>query len=102
MRRIGAIISPYTTPPEALRDAFVAAEQSGVEEIWIWEDCFRESAYAVAGAALAWTERLRIGIGLTPMPLRNVAVTAMEIATLERMFPARLLPGLGHGVQSWM
>jgi alkanesulfonate monooxygenase SsuD/methylene tetrahydromethanopterin reductase-like flavin-dependent oxidoreductase (luciferase family) len=26
----------------------------------------------------------------------------MEIATLARIFPDRLLPGLGHGVQSWM
>lgn len=102
MPRIGAIISPYTTPPESLRDALLVAEGAGVEEIWIWEDCFRQSAYAVAGAALAWTERLRIGIGISPLPLRNVAATAMEIATLERMFPARLLPGLGHGVQSWM
>ncbi len=37
-----------------------------------------------------------------PVPLRNVAVLAMEIATLERMFPGRLIVGLGHGVQDWM
>jgi alkanesulfonate monooxygenase SsuD/methylene tetrahydromethanopterin reductase-like flavin-dependent oxidoreductase (luciferase family) len=36
------------------------------------------------------------------MPLRNVAVTAMEIATIERMFPGRLYPGMGHGVLPWM
>jgi alkanesulfonate monooxygenase SsuD/methylene tetrahydromethanopterin reductase-like flavin-dependent oxidoreductase (luciferase family) len=102
MRRIGAVFSPYPHPPEAIRDAVVAAEESGVQEVWMWEDCFRESAYAVAGAALAWTSSLRIGIGISPMPLRNVAATAMEIATLERMFPGRLLPGVGHGVQSWM
>lgn len=102
MRRIGAIFSPYPNPPEKLRAAVRAAEDSGLAELWIWEDCFRESAFAVAGAALAWTERLRIGIGISPMPLRNAAVTAMEIATIERLFPGRLLPGLGHGVQSWM
>jgi alkanesulfonate monooxygenase SsuD/methylene tetrahydromethanopterin reductase-like flavin-dependent oxidoreductase (luciferase family) len=102
MRRLGTIFSPYPHPPEDLRDAVVAAEAAGLAELWMWEDCFRPSAYAVAGAALAWTERLRIGVGISPLPLRNIAATAMEIATLERMFPGRLLPGLGHGVQSWM
>jgi alkanesulfonate monooxygenase SsuD/methylene tetrahydromethanopterin reductase-like flavin-dependent oxidoreductase (luciferase family) len=100
--RIGAIYSPYQHPPEHLRDAVRAAEAAGLRELWIWEDCFRQSAYAVAGAALAWTDTLRIGIGIAPMPLRNVAVSAMEIATLARTFPGRLLPGLGHGVQAWM
>lgn len=101
MARIGAIFTP-DHPPEELREAVIAAEEAGVSELWVWEDCFRESAFAAVGASLAWTERLRIGIGIAPMPLRNVAVTAMEIATLERMFPGRLLPGVGHGVLSWM
>jgi alkanesulfonate monooxygenase SsuD/methylene tetrahydromethanopterin reductase-like flavin-dependent oxidoreductase (luciferase family) len=102
MTRVGAIFSPYPNPPEALRAAAEAAEAAGVPELWLWEDCFRESAFAAASAALAWTTSLRVGIGITPMPLRNAAVTAMEIATIERMFPGRLLPGLGHGVQAWM
>ena len=40
--------------------------------------------------------------GLIPVPLRNVAVLAMELATLQRMFPRRLRVGVGHGVQDWM
>ncbi|WP_169581149.1 MULTISPECIES: LLM class flavin-dependent oxidoreductase [Microbacterium] len=100
-RRLGAIFIP-DLPPERLRSSVQAAEAAGVDELWLWEDCFREAAFSSAGAALAWTERLRIGIGIAPMPLRNVALTAMEIATVERMFPGRLLPGVGHGVLSWM
>ncbi|NYE19725.1 LLM class flavin-dependent oxidoreductase [Microbacterium immunditiarum] len=102
MTCVGAIFSPYPNPPEAFRAAVEAAEEAGVPELWIWEDCFRQSAFATASAALAWTERLRIGIGIAPMPLRNVAATAMEIASIERMFPGRLLPGVGHGVLPWM
>ncbi len=102
MSRIGTIFSPYPHPPESLRDAARSAEDAGVEELWLWEDCFRSSAWAAAGAALAVTDHLRIGIGITPMPLRNVAASAMEVATVERMFPGRLLPGFGHGVQDWM
>ncbi len=48
------------------------------------------------------TDNLRIGVGIAPLPLRNVAASAMEVATIERMFPGRLLPGFGHGVQDWM
>ena len=101
MRHIGAIFTPYS-PPEALRDAAQAADESGVPQLWLWEDCFRESAFAAASAVLAWTTRLRVGIGVAPMPLRNVALTAMEIATVERLFPGRLIPGVGHGVLPWM
>jgi alkanesulfonate monooxygenase SsuD/methylene tetrahydromethanopterin reductase-like flavin-dependent oxidoreductase (luciferase family) len=101
MPRIGAIFTPYF-PPEALRDAAEAADESGVPELWLWEDCFRESAFAAASAILVWTTRLRVGIGVAPMPLRNVALTAMEIATVERLFPGRFIPGVGHGVLPWM
>ena len=102
MARIGAIFNPYTHSPDEFHDAVAAAEAAGVPELWIWEDCFRQSAFATVGAALAWTDSLRIGIGIAPMPLRNVAATAMEIATIERLFPGRLLPGVGHGVLPWM
>ena len=101
MRRIGAIFQP-AFPPEQLQPAVEAAEAGGVPELWLWEDCFQESAFASAAAAFAWSERLRVGIGVAPMPLRNVAITAMEIATIARLFPGRLLPGVGHGVQRWM
>jgi alkanesulfonate monooxygenase SsuD/methylene tetrahydromethanopterin reductase-like flavin-dependent oxidoreductase (luciferase family) len=102
MARIGAIFNPYTHSPDEFRDAVRVAEAEGVPELWVWEDCFRQSAFATVGAALAWTENLRLGIGIAPMPLRNVAATAMEIAAIDRMFPGRLLPGVGHGVLPWM
>lgn len=71
-------------------------------ELWLWEDCFLEGGLTSATAALAWSERLHVGIGLLPVPLRNPAVAAMEIATVARMFPGRFLPALGHGVLDWM
>ena len=97
---LGVVLVP-TLPPEALRPLALAADRH-LDELWLWEDCFKESSIAAAGAALAWTERLRVGIGLAPVPLRNVALLAMELATLHRLFPGRLLPGIGHGVQDWM
>lgn len=96
------VIFPPDRPPEELREVAQAAEQSGLAELWLWEDCFKESGIASAAAALAWTRQLRVGIGLLPVPLRNVSLTAMEIATLSRLFPGRVRPGIGHGVLDWM
>jgi alkanesulfonate monooxygenase SsuD/methylene tetrahydromethanopterin reductase-like flavin-dependent oxidoreductase (luciferase family) len=98
---LGVVFLP-SSPPEQLVAVARAADEAGLPELWLWEDCFKESGIASAAAALASTQQLRVGIGLLPVPLRNVALTAMEIATIERLFPGRLVPGVGHGVQDWM
>jgi alkanesulfonate monooxygenase SsuD/methylene tetrahydromethanopterin reductase-like flavin-dependent oxidoreductase (luciferase family) len=101
MTTLGAVFRPQL-PPERLRSVARLADDVGLEELWLWEDCFREGGISAAAAALAWTERVRVGVGLLPVPLRNVAVTAMEAATLHRLFPGRAVLGVGHGVQDWM
>jgi alkanesulfonate monooxygenase SsuD/methylene tetrahydromethanopterin reductase-like flavin-dependent oxidoreductase (luciferase family) len=80
----------------------VAADEAGLDELWLWEDCFWGGGVAACAAALAWTSRIRVGIGVLPVPLRNVALAAMETAMLCRMFPDRAIIGVGHGVQDWM
>ncbi|MDR0344166.1 MAG: LLM class flavin-dependent oxidoreductase [Nocardiopsaceae bacterium] len=101
MTMLGAVFRPQL-PPERLRPMARAADEAGLEQLWLWEDCFLESGIATAAAALAWTERLHVGVGLLPVPLRNVALAAMEIATLTRLFPGRATVAVGHGVQDWM
>ncbi|MFE0512507.1 LLM class flavin-dependent oxidoreductase [Streptomyces sp. NPDC058964] len=101
MTGLGAVFRPQLAP-ERLRAVARLADEAGLEELWLWEDCFREGGISTAAAALAWTERVRIGVGLLPVPLRNVAITAMETASLHRMFPGRAVLGVGHGVQDWM
>ncbi|MEV5724713.1 LLM class flavin-dependent oxidoreductase [Streptomyces pharetrae] len=101
MTGLGAVFRPQL-PPERLRALARLADDTGLDELWLWEDCFLEGGISTAAAALAWTERVRVGVGLLPVPLRNVAVTAMEAASLHRMFPGRAIVGVGHGVQDWM
>ncbi len=101
MTVLGAVFLPYL-PPERLQPVVRAADESGLEELWLWEDCFRESGIATAAAARAWGSQLRVGVGLLAVALRNVAIGAMGVATLERMFPGRVRIGVGHGVQDWM
>ena len=101
MTILGAIFLPQN-PPERLRSVARAADNAGLEELWLWEDCFLNSGVAAASAALAWTGNLKVGIGILPVPFRNVALAAMEIATLRRLFGERAIVGVGHGVQDWM
>ncbi|PRX04146.1 UNVERIFIED_ORG: alkanesulfonate monooxygenase SsuD/methylene tetrahydromethanopterin reductase-like flavin-dependent oxidoreductase (luciferase family) [Actinomadura viridilutea] len=101
MTALGMVFRPQV-PPERLRDVAVAADEAGLEQLWLWEDCFFESGIASAAAALAWTRRVRVGVGLLPVPLRNVALATMEAATLYRLFPGRVALAVGHGVQDWM
>jgi alkanesulfonate monooxygenase SsuD/methylene tetrahydromethanopterin reductase-like flavin-dependent oxidoreductase (luciferase family) len=98
---LGVVFRPQL-PPERLRDVVASAEEYGLDELWLWEDCFLEGGISTAAMALAWSERVRVGIGLLPVPLRNPALAAMELATLSRTFPGRLRFGLGPGVQPWM
>ena len=97
----GVVLRPQS-PPEDLRDLVGAVDASGVDQLWLWEDCFLQGGLTAATAALAWSTRVQVGIGLLPVPLRNPAVAAMELATVERLWPGRLVPVLGHGVQEWM
>ncbi|WP_221325935.1 LLM class flavin-dependent oxidoreductase [Actinoplanes sp. L3-i22] len=101
MTTLGAIFTP-NNPPERLLGVARAADEAGLGELWLWEDCFLNSGVAAASAALAVTGRLRVGIGIMPVPFRNAALCAMEIATLGRLFGDRAIAGVGHGVQEWM
>jgi alkanesulfonate monooxygenase SsuD/methylene tetrahydromethanopterin reductase-like flavin-dependent oxidoreductase (luciferase family) len=99
--RIGVVFRPQL-PPEQLRSFVTAAEAAGLDDVWLWEDCFLEGGLTAASAALAWTSSIRVGLGLMPVPFRNPALAAMELATLARLFPGRFVPVAGHGVQDWM
>jgi alkanesulfonate monooxygenase SsuD/methylene tetrahydromethanopterin reductase-like flavin-dependent oxidoreductase (luciferase family) len=101
MTTLGAVCLPQV-PPEQLRNVAVAAESAGLDELWLWEDCFWGGAVPACSAALAWTTSLRVGIGVLPVPLRNVATAAMDTAMLHRLFPGRVTIGVGHGLQDWM
>jgi alkanesulfonate monooxygenase SsuD/methylene tetrahydromethanopterin reductase-like flavin-dependent oxidoreductase (luciferase family) len=91
-----------TFPPSLVTDFARKLEEGGADQLWVVEDCFFTAGVSLAATALAVTDRLRVGLGIMPAVARNPAVTAMEIATLSGLAPGRFLPGIGHGVQSWM
>ncbi|HEV7855048.1 MAG TPA: LLM class flavin-dependent oxidoreductase, partial [Mycobacterium sp.] len=86
---VGAVFRPQSAP-ERLAGAARAADAGGLDELWLWEDCFLAGGISAAAIALANSQRLKVGIGVLPVPMRNVALTAMEIATLDRAYPGRI------------
>ncbi len=98
---LGVIFHPRF-PSETLTAFARKAESAGFDELWLWDDCFLPGAFTSAAIALSATQRLKVGIGLLPAPVYNPLFAAMEITTLARAFPGRILPGFGHGLGSWM
>ena len=88
--------------PERLGPAARAAEDLGFDEVWVSEDFFFSGGIAGAALALAATHRVRVGLGVVSALVRHPALLAMELSTLARAHPGRLVPGLGLGVPAWM
>jgi 5,10-methylenetetrahydromethanopterin reductase len=101
MTRFGAMFD-RDRRPEELADFARQCEILGYDELWVVEDCFWTGGISSAAVALAATERIVVGIGIAPAPLRNPALLAMEVAALARYFPGRVICGIGHGVREWM
>ncbi|MFE3827327.1 LLM class flavin-dependent oxidoreductase [Streptomyces sp. NPDC059092] len=100
-RRIGVMFD-RDGRPEDLAAYATAVEELGADDLWVVEDLAWAGSVSSATLALAATSRLRVGIGIAPAPLRNPALLAMELATLGRVFPGRIIAGVGHGAHDWM
>lgn len=88
--------------PEEIGETARLGERLGFSELWLAEDYFFTGGISGAAIALAATERLPVGLGIVSAMVRHPAVLAMEISTLSRAYPGRLLPGIGLGVPGWV
>lgn len=100
-RRIGAML-PRDLATGQVLDYARRAEVLGFDELWVVEDLGFRGGIAQAGAVLACTTRIGVGVGVLPAGVRNAAFAAMEVATLAQLFPGRLTVGIGHGMGEWM
>lgn len=99
--RVGVML-PRDLPSAQVLPFVREAEDLGFDELWVVEDLGFRGGVAQAGAALASTARITVGIGILPAGARNAAFAAMELATLSQLFPGRLTVGVGHGMEDWM
>lgn len=96
------VMLPRDLPASSVLAYARRAEELGFESLWVVEDLGFRGGVAQAGAVLAVTSRITVGIGILPAGARNAAFAAMELATLAQLFPGRLIAGLGHGMPGWM
>lgn len=96
------VLLPRDLPAHQVLPYARRADELGFAELWVVEDLGFRGGMAQAAAALAVTERIRVGVGILPVGARNVAFAAMEAATVAELFPGRLHLGIGHGMPDWM
>jgi alkanesulfonate monooxygenase SsuD/methylene tetrahydromethanopterin reductase-like flavin-dependent oxidoreductase (luciferase family) len=94
--RVGLLLGTLT-PPEDIPRVSQLAESLGFDELWFAEDYFYTGGFSTASAALAVTRDITVGIGIVSALVRHPAVLAMEIASVARMFPGRVRPGIALG-----
>jgi 5,10-methylenetetrahydromethanopterin reductase len=104
MTRSGSVgfVLGSAVPPERLVSGAVTADESGFDELWLAEDYFFTGGISAASLVLAATRRVRVGLGIVSAVVRHPAVLAMEVATMSRVHPGRLIAGLGLGVPGWI
>ncbi len=78
----------------------VAAEQAGLEAVWVAEDLYYYGAIPVAAAILSRTSRIKVGFGVLTPYGRHPALLAMDVSTLQELADGRLILGLGAGVRA--
>jgi alkanesulfonate monooxygenase SsuD/methylene tetrahydromethanopterin reductase-like flavin-dependent oxidoreductase (luciferase family) len=89
-------------PPEDIPTVARRGEELGFGELWLAEDYFFTGGISGATAVLAETKDVPVGLGIVSAMVRHPAVLAMEIATMARMYPGRVHPGIGLGVPAWV
>lgn len=96
--------------PSTLVDLGVAAEQHGLDSVWVNHhvinvgyiaDRLGDRPYYDALTVLGWvgsrTERVRLGTSVLVLPYLHPMVLAKELATLDQLSQGRVIAGLGVG-----
>ena len=88
--------------PEHIRDTAQMGEELGFGRVWMAEDYYFTGGISGAAAVLAATERIPVGLGIVSAVARHPALLAMEIATMARLHPGRVVPAVGLGLRDWL
>jgi 5,10-methylenetetrahydromethanopterin reductase len=88
--------------PEQIPAAAALAEPLGFSSVWLSEDYFFTAGISSAATVLARTERIGVGLGIVAAVTRHPALLAMEVSTLARIHPGRLVCGVGLGLPRWV
>ena len=96
---------PEIPDPRALIAYATRAEELGFDSVWVWDHIFLGvdppfpviDSLTLLAAVAARTQRIRLGTGVLVLPLRNPAVLAKEVSSLDLIAEGRLLLGMASG-----
>ncbi|MCA9879980.1 MAG: LLM class flavin-dependent oxidoreductase, partial [Thermomicrobiales bacterium] len=89
-----------TAPARTLQTA-QAADQAGIDAIWVSEDPEGWDAFALLGALASVTTRAELGTSVTSPWPRHPNLLAASVATLDQISGGRAVLGLGRGQVEW-
>jgi 5,10-methylenetetrahydromethanopterin reductase len=96
MSELGFLVDGFS-PAAAIGAQAQAAEAGGARRLWIACHLFQRDPVALASAALAVTRRIAVGLlAVSPYAIHPVHA-AMAAATLDELFPGRVVLSLGVG-----
>lgn len=93
--KVGVRLVQYLGSPRDVVDLAVAAEEAGLDEVWVPHDPFMSNAWTVSTAIAERTERVVVGsLGTNPYTT-DPSEIATHIATLDLLSGGRATLGLG-------
>lgn len=95
MRR-GVWIFPSRSVGELVA-AIVAAEEAGLDEVWLADEGVAREPVVVLATAATRTTTIRLATGITSPVLRHPGAIAASLATLDELSAGRAVLGLGVG-----
>lgn len=80
----------------------LAAEDAGIDQVWVSNDLLLRSAPVLVGALAARTERIQLGIGIMNPYTVHPTELAMLAATAQEVSGGRFLLGVGAGAEEFL
>jgi probable F420-dependent oxidoreductase len=104
--KVGVTIHPQQCTIQALRDAWLHADELGVDSLWFWDHFFplygdpdgnQFECWSLLAAAAVETRAPQIGSMVTSVGYRNPDLIAYMAGTIDQLSGGRFVLGIGAG-----
>jgi len=75
----------------------IQSEKAGFDYLWITDHFNNRNVYVTLSLAATYTDKIRLGPGVTNPYMVHPVITAQAVASLDEIAPGRVICGLGVG-----